>query len=50
VGSLDTMRRFYARFVTADIHDRPLTDAFAAVPRKRLSARDPGKSEWTVDT
>jgi protein-L-isoaspartate(D-aspartate) O-methyltransferase len=43
VGSLDTMRRFYARFVTADIDDPRLTEAFAAVPREAFVGPGPWK-------
>jgi protein-L-isoaspartate(D-aspartate) O-methyltransferase len=43
VGSLDTMRRFYARFVTADIDDPRLTEAFAAMPRETFVGPGPWK-------
>jgi protein-L-isoaspartate(D-aspartate) O-methyltransferase len=43
VGSLDTMRRFYARFVTADIDDPRITEAFAAVPREAFVGPGPWK-------
>lgn len=43
MNSLDAMRRFYGRFVTADIDDPPLTEAFAAVPREAFVGPGPWK-------